>query len=228
MLLILKKLFCHHKIISFSDKKISKALFLRNNTSDFATFEQIFINKEYSINFNFEPKVILDCGANVGFAAIFFKNIFPDAKIISIEPDSSNFNLLKLNTKDYQRVSCLNGAIWNKDTNLVIKDLGLCKWGFMIEESSDTNLGSIKAYTIESIMKMFDINQIDIIKIDIEGSEKELFECNFEKWLPNTKMIIIELHDSMRAGSSKSFFKALSNYDYSLDFKGENIIINMN
>ena len=57
---------------------------------------------------------------------------------------------------------------------------------------------------------------------------KIVFESNFEKWLPKTKVIIIELHDRMRKGSSKAFFTALSNYNFSIAHRGENIIVFMN
>ena len=228
ILLLLKIYFKKNKVISFSSSNLLYPVFLRNNTSDIDAFYQVFSNKEYSIKFNFKPKVILDCGANVGYASIYFKNAFPNAKIISIEPDISNFELLQKNTKQYSDIFCLNGAIWNRDTNLIIKDIGLGNWGFIIEESSISTKESIKAYTIDDIKTKYKIDQIDIIKIDIEGSEKELFESNFENWLPKTKVLIIELHDRMRAGSSKSFFTALSKYNFSLAQSGENLIIYMN
>ena len=62
------------------------------------------------------------------------------------------------------------------------------------------------------------MRKIDIMKIDIEGSEKELFESNYESWLPKVKTLIIELHDHMRKGA------ALSKYNFSLAVKGEDIV----
>ena len=136
-----------------------------------------------------------------------FKNRFPNAKIISIEPDISNFEYLKTNTKLYNDIFILQGAIWNK--NLVIKDVGLGNWGFVIEELLNEHENSIKAYTIQNLMSLFEIDKIDILKLDIEGSEKESFESNFEFWLSKVQVIIIELNDVIRPGSSKSFFKAM-------------------
>jgi hypothetical protein len=65
---------------------------------------------------------------------------------------------------------------------------------------------------------------IDILKLDIEGSEKEVFEAGFEYWLPRTKAIIIELHDHMRAGASKALFNAIGKYDFSFNMQHENLI----
>ena len=226
--LLLKILFKKNQILTFSNSKYSQPIFLRNNTSDIPTFEQVIINQDYLMYYNFDPKVILDCGANIGLASVYFSNKFPDAKIISIEPEKSNFELLLKNTEKYGNVITLNGGIWNKSTNLAIKDVGLGNWGFVVEESDTSTRYSIKAFTIDGIIKQFNIEQIDILKIDIEGSERELFESNYEEWLPKTKVLIVELHDRIRKGCSKSFFKALSNYNFSSTHKGENIYIIMN
>ncbi|MHA8066976.1 FkbM family methyltransferase [Aquirufa sp. ROCK2-A2] len=226
--LLLKKYLNFSSITPFSSSHLLHPLWLRNHSSDFSVFYQIFLKHEYAINFAFEPKVILDCGANVGLASVYFKNRFPQSKIISIEPDRDNFDMLLQNTRGYSDVFCVKGAVWNKETNLIIKDQGIGSWGFMIEESSLQTNDSIKSYTIAQLMTQFGIDQIDILKIDIEGSEKELFESNFETWLPKTKVIIIELHDKMRAGSTRSFFNALSTFDYSLEMSGENLIVFLN
>lgn len=225
---LLKKQYKQNQTFTFSHSEYSQPIFLRNNTSDIPTFMQVIFNQDYLMDYNFEPKVIFDCGANIGLGTVYFKNKFPDAKIISIEPEQSNFELLLKNTKEYSNVFCLKGGIWSKSTNLVIKDVGLGNWGFMIEEFDTSTKDSIKSYTIDDIMKQFDIDQIDILKIDIEGSEKELFESNYEEWLPKTKVLIVELHDRLRKGCSKSFYKALSNYDFSTTHRGENIYVFMN
>lgn len=225
MILLLKKYLKFGPIITFSSSRFLHPIFIRNNTSDFPIFYQVFLNREYSIQYNFEPKVILDCGANVGFASVYFKNAYPKAKIIAIEPDTDNYQMLIQNTKEYDGIECLKGAVWNKDTHLIIKDPGIGSWGYMVEESANPTKDSIQVYTIDQLMKQFKLDQIDLLKIDIEGSELQLFESNYDSWLSKTKVIIIELHDKMRAGSSKSFFKALSNYDYSLAMSGENIVI---
>ena len=67
-------------------------------------------------------------------------------------------------------------------------------------------------------------NYIDILKLDIEGSEKEVFSAGFENWMPKTKVIIIELHDAMKPGCSRAVFAAVNKYNFSFNIKGENII----
>ena len=67
---------------------------------------------------------------------------------------------------------------------------------------------------------------IDIIKIDIEGSEKEVFAIHTDLWLPKTKTLIIELHDRIVPGCSKTVFKQISKYDFSMEIMGQNLLLN--
>ena len=68
------------------------------------------------------------------------------------------------------------------------------------------------------------MDEISLFKIDIEGSEKELFEFGSTAWLPKCDTIITELHDWLKQGTSKVFFKIMGDYDWTTYVKGENII----
>ena len=102
----------------------------------------------------------------------------------------------------------------------------------MTKEVSQENLEKssslIPTISISKIMKDNNITVIDLLKIDIEGAEKELFESSFESWLPNTRVLVVELHDRMKPGCSKSVFSAICKYDFSFSHKGENLIFTNN
>lgn len=199
---------------------------LRKNTSDLKTFHQIFFKSEYLLKLPYDPKIIIDGGANIGLFAIEMKNKYPDVKIICIEPDKDNFETLKKNVSSYNDIYCENCGIWNNDTMLKVYDkFNFGKWGMVVEE--DLISGNINALSINTIFKKYDIKKLDILKLDIETSEKQLFSNNFENWLPKVSTLIIELHDWMESGCSKPFFEAINktyaNYDYSIS--GENTVI---
>jgi len=216
-----------NETIKFSTKKLIFPICLRGISSDFCIFDQIFLDKSYEINFQNTPKVVLDCGANIGFATVYFKNRFPDAKIICIEPDLSNFEILQKNTEKYDNITLYNMGLWNKKTDLIIENPSSEKFGFVVKEAPTNCDQSIKAISIKDIMEEQKIDFIDVLKIDIEGSEKEVFTSDYEYWLPRTRYIIIELHDHIRKGSSKAFFEALVRYNFSTTVKGENIICSL-
>jgi len=216
------------KIYTFKTKSFKHPIYLRPHTSDFSTFIQMIIDQDYSVDYgDLKPNVIIDCGANIGLGTLMFKKLFPGAHIYAVEPEEENFSLLCKNTQQYDNITCLKYGIWNKDTFLNIKDPGLGSWGFMIEEADRPNQHSIPSISISSLMKAHKVEQIDILKIDIEGSEKEVFSEDCDYWLSRTKVLIIELHDRLRAGGAVSLFKALSKYNFSFLISGENLIFFM-
>jgi FkbM family methyltransferase len=214
------------KLTNIQVPGIKSSISLRKGTSDVPTFFQVFLNNEYDINFIDNPKVIIDGGANIGLFTVFIKNKFPDSKVISIEPDKENFEILKKNVSGYENIFCENRGLWKTETNLKVYDkLDRGKWGMMVEETSEE--GDVKALSINSIMDKHSINKIDILKLDIETSEKNLFSGDYQNWLSKTRMVIIELHDFMEEGCAKPFFVAINSsyqkYEYAI--KGENTII---
>jgi len=89
-------------------------------------------------------------------------------------------------------------------------------------DSGDSH--GITAFSPQTILKINDFPRIDIFKIDIEGSEKEVFESDNTEWLANTNVLIVEVHDKMKSGSSRAVFSAVSRYNYHFSMKGENLI----
>jgi hypothetical protein len=72
-------------------------------------------------------------------------------------------------------------------------------------------------------MEKFGFNQVDILKIDTEGAELELFSEKQELWLTKAKLIIIETHERLRRGSDHAVRKALATDFEELPSNGENL-----
>lgn len=215
------------EIASLKMPELKHPIYLRVKTSDIPTFRQVFERKEYKTDFlgKIDPKVIIDCGANIGLSSVYYANRFPNAKIYSIEPESSNFEMLKKNTANYPNVIPINAAIWNKRTKVNVADGGSGHWGFTTTENDDSrSLGFADAVSIGDLVSQFNISKIDILKIDIEGAEKEVFQSGYEDWMGITESIFIELHDWIKPDTSKTFFKAIINYNYMLSTNGELLI----
>lgn len=223
-------LFFKNYVFHFCDSritlpKLSFPFYLRKKTSDLQTFNQVFLNMEYGYKLSFTPKFIIDCGANIGLATLFFKSKYPSSTIVSIEPETSNYKSLLKNTKKYNNIYTIQAGIWNKNTFLNVEDVwNFGNWGFVCTEVNKNEKNCIQALTINDIMLRFKKTEIDLLKIDIEGAELEVFSSNYEEWLPKTKVLMIELHDAYRVGCSNSFFKAIVNYNFSIYHSGENIV----
>lgn len=221
------KLYCRVKIKPYgvlTTAKYKGSFYLRPNTSDYYTFDQVFLRDQYNIHFPFELKNIIDAGANIGLASVYFSHKYPQSNIVAIEPSKENFEILSQNIAPYLNVKAFCKGLWNKDVHLAITNTDGVKNAFMVAETTAGDPNSIPAICIPTIMREQAWDKIDLLKIDIEGSEKEVFETNYETWLPKTRAVVIELHDNMKRGTSKSVFKAISQYNFSFDMQDENLI----
>jgi FkbM family methyltransferase len=199
---------------------------LRPNTSDIDVFIQIFIYHEYRINWKTAFAEILDLGANVGMFALFMHRLHPNAAIYCVEPDEENYQILVANVSKYPTIHTLKKGIWNKTTMLHLhKDVRMGAWGTSIQEEG--NEDSIECISISDLMNFYQLGSVGLMKMDIESSEKEVFESNYESWLPQISNIVIELHDRMKTNCAKQFFSAVNQtFDsYEYDCLGENTIL---
>lgn len=199
-------------------------LIIRKNTSDWKAFKQIFISRDYDFPIDIDPKLIIDGGANVGYASLFFADKFPKAEIFAVEPEESNFEVLKKNTARFSQIKPIKAGLWHKNAYIKVLDVGQSKWGFMIEESSPDGC-DVQTITIDQILKQSKYDEIGILKLDIEGAEKELFSENYDSWLGKVNVLIIELHDRFKEGCGAAFYSAIKKYDFKRAQRGENIIL---
>lgn len=210
-----------------SKTQIKYPFCLRLPSSDISTYRQIFMKKGYEFQVSQVPKVIIDAGANIGLASIYFSNKYPDAKIISIEAEKSNFDLLEQNVNRYSNITPVFAALWGEDKEINLIDPGSGKWGFRTQaknlaDHDDSNVcHHIQGITISTLMKQYNLNHVDILKVDIEGAEREVFK-NADAWIDKVDVCIVELHDRFKPGCRESFYQATR--DFENEWKqGENI-----
>lgn len=210
-------------------------LSMRIDDSDIRVFKQIFVDNEYdSLNLPETANTIVDLGANIGLSALFFLKKYPNAHIIAVEPDTVNFEFMKKNLEDYSNhVALLQAAIWPSDgeVSLVEHDEsneGLGAWGYRTETLTEGAEASVSAISIPTLMNQFSMDFIDILKVDIEGAEYELFEKDYESWLDKVGLIIIETHDRFKPNSEAMVRNALNGRFTELPQKGENLFFKKN
>lgn len=188
-------------------------VYLRKGTSDFPVFRQIFLEGEYQFDYGKEVNTIVDAGANIGLASVFFSLLYKDSKIICIEPEKANYEVLLKNTKAFPNIIPVQGGVWYKNDILQICPSDkFGEWGFQLsDKKKSTNKIEVSSYTINTLMKNHNISHIDILKIDVEGAEKEIFlKGETEDWLPYCKYIVMEIHEFLHPGLSKQIFERIS------------------
>jgi len=224
-----------------------RSFFVRwNSHADFGVYYQVFINKDYDLSrFALGRRVeelyesivtqgrvpfIVDAGANIGASAVWFASSFPKSKIVTIEPAPKNCELIKRNCAgiDYELFA---GGISSEDGTMYLTDPGCGDWAFrVVEEDSvapdERRTAEVPVFSASHIID----GQIRrsatpfICKIDIEGGEVHLFRKNTD-WIDKFPLLIVELHDYMLPGGSRSkdFLACISRYDFDFVPYGENV-----
>jgi len=202
-------------------------LLVRLRSTDIATYIQVFTGREYEFKLAVEPKIIVDAGANIGFSSIYFAVQYPRASIIALEPETTNFELLCQNVSHYPNIVPLKKALWSKNEKLSVVNIGKGKWGFQVHDKISSGacqvVESIEGITIAKLIRDFKLNYIDLLKMDVEGSEKNIFAAS-GAWISKVGVIAIELHDWLNPGCSQSFFQATLQYKHIIRH-GEKVIV---
>ena len=177
---------------------------LRKRTSDLKVFKQLVIEKEYQCVIDLISKhhvkinTVIDAGANVGLSMIFFKSIFPNVQILCIEPDDENCELISSQIKEngYNTIYIEKAGLWSSNQYLEVKNdfRDGAKWSLRVAAVDYQT--DLKGISLRYLMDKYSVSQIDLLKIDIEGSEKVLFKNDeFLECLSVTKIICIEVHE---------------------------------
>ena len=205
---------------------VKHPVYIRPGTTDIEVMQQVLLDHEYYFNLPGRPKVIIDAGANIGFASVYFANPYPDAIIVALEPDHSNFKLLELNTAAYPQIRAVNSALWSENQQLNLFTPNGAHSGFCTLEKNSGSMqecGTVPAVNLDTLMKTQGLETIDVLKMDIEGAEKEVFE-NSATWIDKVNILLIELHDHYKPGCSEAFYEATKMFRPEIVKKGETIL----
>jgi len=217
---------------------IPHPVWLRPTTTDWDVMEQIFIEQGFSLSrwpeheraicsayegtlMRGQTPLILDCGAHIGLAALWFAKAFPRARILAVEPAQENFELLCRNVRSRPNITPIQAAIWDSETRIDLVNVYGEPWAWETRESA---FGKIPTVTIGNLVRGEPNGVPLIIKIDIEGSEMQLFRSHVE-WIEQTPLIVFELHDWQGGwrGTGHAVFSRLSAHPRDYIQRADNI-----
>ena len=204
--------------------------------SDYATVRQIFRDREYAIDSielykHLESRyekmlnsgrvpVIVDAGANIGVAAIWFARQFERAEVVAIEPDKENAYIARLNCSTCARIHVVEAAVGAVGGFVnVLK--GEESWGNTTERSNS----GCPIVTIDEAVRTVENGELFIAKIDIEGFEADLFKSNYD-WIGGASAIFLEPHDWLfpGRGTSRAFQSVMGSRGFEIFISGENLL----
>ena len=167
--------------------------------TDVASFcyskKEIFEDQIYAFPSSSKSPRIIDCGANIGLSTIFFALKYPHAEIISFEPDPTTFEILQLNINQINNsnIQLIHKAAWIAEDRILFNPDGAD--GGKISHCKNENANSVEVDATD--LSIFLKEPVDMLKMDIEGSEKTVIpHCN--DLLRNVKNLFIEYHGSYK------------------------------
>lgn len=208
---------------------------LRAGSSDGAVFRQVFAHREYDLGrfpqhgrvlaaieralAEGRAPVIVDGGANVGAASLYFARAYPQATVVAIEPDPDNAESCERNTAGCGNVKVLRAALGAEPGAVELFNPAGEAWAVQTSRSSG---GSTEVVTIDQAVG--DGAPV-IVKIDIEGFEADLFSSN-TGWIDRAAAVIVEPHDWLfpDAASSRALQRAMGERDFDMVISGENLV----
>ncbi len=172
--------------LDFFDKKI--------HIVDIASFKfikkEIFDQQIYKFEANTQEPYIIDCGANIGLSIIYFKQLYPNAKIVGFEPDDRVFKALEYNIEafNFSNIELIKKACWNEETTLKFYSEGADGGRVAL------NLDREQIIKVETIrLRKFLDRKVDFLKMDIEGAEIEVL-ADIKDLLGSVDKIFVEFH----------------------------------
>jgi FkbM family methyltransferase len=137
---------------------------------------------------------ILDCGANIGLASLFFKRRYPAARITAYEADPSLFAIARANlsANGALDVEMVNAALWTSAGRVTFRaegaDSGMIDGLAGAVDGSAVDVPSLRLHDVLAA------ERIDLLKLDIEGAEGAvLADC--EPVLDRVAAIVMDLHE---------------------------------
>jgi FkbM family methyltransferase len=208
---------------------LAAPLRLRAGTSDAATFVQIFLRGDLDFPLDAEPRTIVDGGANIGLSALYLARRFPQARIIAVEFEASNFAQLLRNVARSPLIEPVHAGLWPTDGSVQVANAHAAKWAFFPTAGGRAGAShGVRAVSISTLMSEHAIERIDLLKLDIEGSEWDLFADPQSRWLDRVGTLAIELHDALRPGAAERVLRAVSRRSFTLRVSGEYLVFGLN
>lgn len=181
----------------------------RPGTTDGATLFDVFVNEPYGYDVDFDVDFVIEVGANVGYASVYFARRFPNATILAIEAESSNFRLLERNVSRFERILPLHVAVSAHDGETFVH-AGEGEWGFYTAERPQPSAQRVEAVSIPTLLQRFGITSEYrvLMKVNIAGFEKQLFDERSPEWIRSIRQISVKLPWVMGPEDRNALFHA--------------------
>lgn len=172
----------------------------RRVSSDRYVIVEVLLRDQYAcLTDHANVETILDVGANIGTASLYLLNRYPTARLVALEPDPDSFEMLEMNLRPYgRRATAIRAALWPRAEPLFV-DRGHfrdgAEWSFQVTDEPLPSAPRVPGVPFATVLDDAAIDFADIVKIDVEGAERLLFQDALGGALDRIGLLAVELHD---------------------------------
>lgn len=188
---------------------------MTTSSADVATLLEIADRQVYKLPQSLAERVaykpVIDIGGHIGLAAVYFANQFADSRVVSFEPNPRNYDYLLANAEAYEgQIKAVNAAVASQPGYTVGRPVGRIENHVtrVYQGSPKDGQEAIRAWSPDEIAQ--EVNEdIGLLKVDIEGAEKDLFDSGaMDGLLGSTQIMVVETHDMYQPGSALAVHEA--------------------
>jgi FkbM family methyltransferase len=173
-------------------RSMLKAAF--SDVSELWVLRELFVAGEYRLP-EFSPDVIVDLGSNVGLSVLYFREMYPAARIVAVEANPRVFARLHANVGNLPGVTLVHAAVGDREGTVTFHS-GPESWGGSVHAHDaggrPVTQQLVPALTLEHIMERAGEPQVDLLKMDVEGSEVEILKSSIKARQAN--IVVFEFH----------------------------------
>ena len=188
--------------------------------TDLKTFWQVFLRKVYRVEA--ADRLIVDVGANIGLFTLYAARQAPRAQIVALEPFPATFGRLSATVREHNlesRVTCLNYAAAGESGVRVMRDVAVpSQRRSLATPSTDLPGTPVCGKTLEQILDENHLLQVDLLKMDIEGSEYEVLLGAPQRTLKQIGRLALEYHGDSAPYSKQQLFEHLGLTGFSVSW----------
>jgi FkbM family methyltransferase len=186
-------------VVDVGLRSLGPGVRLRSHTTDISVLGEVVIARSYELAADAagDARAVVDLGANIGLASRRLLERFPDARVVSVEPEPGNVAVHRHNLEPFaDRARVIDACVAARARRVLLDRTRDREDGYaMVDVTSGADTDAV---TMADVLSALGSDRIDLLKCDIEGAEAELFESSSE-WISKVRVIAVECHGAFTA-----------------------------
>jgi FkbM family methyltransferase len=192
-----------------------------SDASELIALADILCHEQYRLPNRLSPRTIVDLGSNIGGSVLYFACRYPAARIYGVEPDPTTFQKLQANVAPLENVEVLSLAVGDRDGDAEFFP-NPHTWASSLKSTFATGPGiTVPVRTLDTLLDEIGLDQVDLVKLDIEGSEHDVLRA-FHGLPTRAGALIGEMHGFLPEvyAATERFLEGVEGFEITYDREG--------